>query len=218
MALRKIFTGLLVAGSLLVPGAAASAADPLSDEVAKSVAAEVSQGNVLVLTPEEMQAEGVGSPEEFDLQMEAINSLTDEQQETQAELRAEVDSGLAAAGISRGEPAELVGSSVATDDGVISPFIWSPACWTSGDYYQVRTTANGGTTHCYANAGSMSFNRTFAWDNVLVSVRPGNNRGYVLYQLNGVYYNSVTRGPDYGTYYFGEVIGSGNYFFGVTIY
>ena len=164
------------------------------------------------MTPEEMEAEGVGTANERALQETALASLTDEQQAAQSALRDEVNAGLEAAGISRGESAEMI-TSVTTNSGEVSPFIWQPACWTSSNYYEV--IVDGGAKHCFANAGSISFNAAFAYNNPMVSIRPGNNRGYVMYQHEGVYYNSVTRGPDYATYYFG---GTASWFFGVTIY
>ena len=199
----------------MIPVGQASATEPALNSTDHSVADKVAEGNVLVMTAEEMEAEGVGTARERANQEKALVSLTDEQRASQAELRDELNAGLEAAGISRGESAEMI-TSVTTNSGEVSPFIWEPACWTSGDYYEVQISENyGSDKYCFANAGSMSFNGGFAYDNDMASIRPGNNRGYVMYQYQGVYYNSVTRGPSYTVHTFETY---GNWFFGVTIY
>src|SRR6185312_5931164 len=199
MNIKKYLSAVLLVGALTIPVGQASASELPLNSIDHSVAEKIAEGNVLVMTPEEMEAEGVGTVDERALQETALASLTDEQQASQAELRDEVNAGLEAAGIGRGDSAEMI-TSVTTNSGEISPRIWQPACWTSSNYYEV--TVKGGAKHCFANAGSMTFNAGFAYSNPMVSVRPGNNRGYVMYQYEGVYYNSVTRGPDYATYYF----------------
>lgn len=218
MNIKKYLSAVLLTGLLMIPVGQASASEPAVISVGDSVSDKISEGNVLVMTPEEMEAEGVGTAKERAIQGATLASLTGEQRASQAELRDEVNAGLEAAGISRGESAEMI-TSVTTNSGEVSPFIWQPACWTSSNYYEVQMSSsyNGtaGAKHCFANAGSISFNAAFAYTNTMASIRPGNNRGYVMYQYEGVYYNSITRGPDYGTYYFD---GSGSWLFGVTIY
>ena len=214
----KPLSTLMLAGALLIPGGMASANDTNSGSPdSASVTRELGSGEVLLMTPEEMLAEGIGSASDIQKQEESLSRLTAEQRDSQAEIRDELNGDLATAGVARGEQGDLVVIEDAPVEEGVSTRIWKPACWTSGDYYEVNSRANGGTKLCYANAGSLSFNSGFAFSNDMASIRPGNNRGFVTYFHDGNYYNSITRGPDYGTYsFFGG--GTGYYFYGITIY
>lgn len=78
---------------------------------------------------------------------------------------------------------------VPADEPVFQPFTSVANCALTLNFYKLINTSNA--TTCYANAGSLNINVA-----KVKKICPGNNRGRLLYTLNGETYWSTWRGKD----------------------
>lgn len=146
----------------------------------------------LLVTPGELAALGA-THAEIAAQSRRFDELSPLELEQQDALRASQEA--RAEELSRLPDVASEAAAAPPPRGEVSAQIYSPACWTNSDYYQVYWS--GGKVSCYADSGTLDVNLASA-----INLRPGNNVGRTYYTYNSAFYWSPWRGKSMTIYKF----------------
>jgi hypothetical protein len=191
--LKVLLTGAAVAGMLFValPAQAAQMSSP----------EPISPANSYLATPDELEILGLDQAT-VDAQQLAWSGLTNAQRDAQNTLRA---AQIAAKQDLATVPVHHLGA----QPGTVSPMtVYPQSCLDAPNGYKLgKGSVSSSTYTCYIGVGVFDYGASELAK--VVSIRPGNESGRVLYHYNATYYWSVDRGPnDFSTYYFDLTYGS----------